>query len=145
MQGALTWLEENQDKSVEDLQAEASKPAAADDDDDEEGGPSIPEVDGENAKSLVCNDCGKRFKNAALAEYHATKTQHTDFSESTEEIAPLTDEQKAAKLEELRQRLKEKRAVQSVQDKEEQKRNEVRGPCSFCSVCLLLTMSSKSA
>ena len=31
-------------------------------------------VEGMQAKSLVCNECGKRFKNEALAQYHATKT-----------------------------------------------------------------------
>ena len=123
VQGALTWLEENQDKPLDELQAQASKTSAEDDEDD--GAPNIPDVDGQNAKSLVCNECGKRFRNQALAEYHATKTEHTDFSESTEEIAPLTEEQKAAKLEELRARLAAKRAVQAEKDKEEQRRNEV--------------------
>lgn len=51
-------------------------------------------------------------------------SDHTDFAESTEEIAPLTEEQKAAKLQELRERLAEKRAGQSDQDKAERKRNE---------------------
>jgi len=123
VQGALTWLEENQDKPLEELQAQVSKASAEDDED--EGAPNIPDVDGQNAKSLVCNECGKRFRNQALAEYHATKTEHTDFSESTEEIAPLTEEQKAAKLEELRARLAAKRATQAEKDKEEQRRNEV--------------------
>jgi len=126
VQGALTWLEENQDKPLDELQAQASKPSAsAEDAEDDEGAPKIPAVDGENAKSLVCNDCGKKFKNEALASYHASKTEHTDFSESTEEIAPLSEDQKAAKLEELRQRLAAKRAVQAEKDKEEHKRNEV--------------------
>lgn len=53
------------------------------------------------------------------------RSDHTDFSESTEEIAPLTEEEKKARLEELRQKLQEKRANQSVVDKEEAKRNEV--------------------
>ena len=52
-------------------------------------------------------------------------SDHTDFSESTEEIAPLTEEEKAAKLEELRERLKVKRTAQSATDKEDAKRNEV--------------------
>lgn len=51
---------------------------------------------------------------------------HTDFSESTDEIAPLTEEEKKAKLENLRKKLMEKRANQSIADKEEAKRNEVR-------------------
>ena len=52
-------------------------------------------------------------------------SDHTDFSESTEEIAPLTEEEKQAKLVELRERLAAKRARLSDQDKEDQKRNEV--------------------
>ncbi|KAB5525612.1 UBA/TS-N domain-containing protein [Coniochaeta sp. 2T2.1] len=124
LQGALTWLEQNQDKSLDELQAQADTAAASAEDGEDEGAPKIPAVDGENAKSLVCNDCGKRFKNEALASYHASKTDHTDFSESTEEIAPLTEEQKAAKLEELRERLAAKRAAQAEKDKEEHKRNE---------------------
>lgn len=69
-------------------------------------------------------------------------SEHTDFSESTDEIAPLTEEEKKAKLEELRQRLKEKRAVQSTVDKEEAKRNEVcRTPYSQLFPIRLLTPS----
>jgi hypothetical protein len=37
----------------------------------------------------------------------------------------LTEEEKKARLEELREKLKAKRATQSVAEKEEQKRNEV--------------------
>lgn len=59
-----------------------------------------------------------------MASYHATKTEHTDFSESTEEIAPLTEDEKKAKLEELRERLQAKKAAQADKDKEDAKRNE---------------------
>jgi hypothetical protein len=51
---------------------------------------------------------------------------HDRFEESTEEIAPLTEEEKKQKLQELREALAEKRAKQSLVDKEEQKKNEVR-------------------
>jgi hypothetical protein len=51
--------------------------------------------------------------------------EHTDFSESTEEIAPLTAEEAAAKLQELREKAAAKRAKQAIIDKEEQKKNEV--------------------
>lgn len=132
VQGALTWLEENQEKSLEELEAAASKQVATEEDDEDPDAPKIPDVDGENAKSLVCNDCGKRFKNPDLASYHASKTQHTDFSESAEAIAPLTEEQKAQKLQELREKVAAKRAVQSEKDKEEQKRNEVFTPDYPC-------------
>ena len=53
-------------------------------------------------------------------------SDHADFSESTDEIAPLTEEEKKARLEDLRKKLMEKRANQSVAEKEEAKRNEVR-------------------
>lgn len=79
---------------------------------------------GEQAMSLLCKDCGKKFRTQSQAEFHASKTEHMNFEESTEEIAPLTEEEKKAKLEQLRARLAEKRAGQSVQDKADAKRNE---------------------
>lgn len=56
------------------------------------------------AQSLQCQDCGKLFKDSAAAEFHAVKTSHQNFTESTEQIKPLTEEEKAAKLEALKQR-----------------------------------------
>ncbi|CAI4215340.1 unnamed protein product [Parascedosporium putredinis] len=101
---ALEWLEANEDKSLDELLAQTESKGA--DDDDEEEQTNI------------------NFKNADLASYHATKSGHTDFSESTDEIAPLTDEQRAARLEELRQKLKAKRENQAVLAREEAKQNE---------------------
>lgn len=122
LQGALQWLEDNQDKPIDEIKAAAA--AKEEDDDEEDTEAKIAELETGTAKSLICNDCGKRFKNHDLATYHATKTEHTDFSESTEEIAPLTEDEKKAKLEQLRERLAAKRALQSVKDKEDHKRNE---------------------
>lgn len=112
LQGALEWLEKNQEKSIEDIKA-----APTEDQD-------TPLNPGEIARSLICNECGKRFRSTAQAEFHASKTEHTDFAESVEEIAPLTEAEKAAKLEELRLRLNEKRKSQSERDKEDMKRND---------------------
>jgi UBX domain-containing protein 1/4 len=112
VQGALEWLEINQEKSIEDIKAAASE---------EQTAAGEPE---ESARSLVCNDCGKKFRSTAQAEFHASKTEHQDFSESTDEIAPLTEEEKAARLSELRDRLKAKREGVSEQDKADKKRNE---------------------
>ncbi|PSK34325.1 hypothetical protein B9Z65_8651 [Elsinoe australis] len=113
LQGAIDWLEKNQDKSMEDLLEEAEE---------EPDAPNIPA--GESARSLVCKDCGKKFRSQAQAEFHASKSEHMNFEESTEEIAPLTEEEKKAKLEMLRQKLAEKRAGQSEQDKLDKKRND---------------------
>ncbi|TDZ71553.1 UBX domain-containing protein 1 [Colletotrichum trifolii] len=121
LNGALEWLEANQDKPLDELTAATS---AAEEEDADEVKANIEALETGVAKSLVCNECGKRFKSQDTASYHATKTDHTDFSESTEEIAPLTDEQKAVKLAELREQLKEKKAKQAEVDKEDAKRNE---------------------
>ncbi len=67
VQQALNWLEENQDKSTEELKAAQASSA-----DDQEGGPSMPS--GESAKSLVCNECGKKFRTHDEATFHASKT-----------------------------------------------------------------------
>lgn len=114
IQGALEWLEQNQDKSLDEIKA-------SNDAQEEEGPPLQP---GEEARSLVCNECGKKFRSQAQAEFHASKSEHVDFSESTEELKPLTEEEKKAKLEELRLKLAEKRAGLTEQEKADKKRNE---------------------
>jgi hypothetical protein len=64
VQGALEWLEANQDKSLEEItnpETDASiEPPALE--------------EGEVAKSMKCNDCGKKFRSMAQAEFHAEKT-----------------------------------------------------------------------
>lgn len=91
------------------------------------------------------------FRNQALASYHSTKSGHTNFEESTEELKPLTEEEKAEKLREvrpscpcflssavaptctkthtvprpqLRAKMDEKKKLQAKQDAEEARRNE---------------------
>lgn len=96
VQGAIDWLEKHQDKSTDDILAvEADN--AAETDPNTEAAALKP---GEEAKSLLCNDCGRKLRSVAQAQFHAEKTGHADFAESTEEIAPLTEEEKKARLEE---------------------------------------------
>ncbi|KAI2640249.1 ubiquitin-related domain-containing protein [Xylaria nigripes] len=110
---AMDWLEKTQDTPMEELLAE------------EEAGPNVAKMEGEAlALSLVCNECGKKFRSHREAEFHANKSGHADFSESTEEITPLTEEEKKQRLAELREKMMAKRANQAIVDKEEQKRNE---------------------
>ncbi|KAJ1980847.1 hypothetical protein H4R35_000956 [Dimargaris xerosporica] len=61
------------------------------------------------AQSLQCNECQKLFRDAGAAELHASKTGHVDFAESTAAIKPLTAEEKAQKLQELKDRLAQKK------------------------------------
>ncbi|KAF6224063.1 hypothetical protein HO133_010637 [Letharia lupina] len=115
---AVGWLEEVEGKSLDEIKAADARA---------ETDPNTVPADlkpGEEAKSLVCGDCGRKLRSHAQAEFHATKTGHVDFSESTEEIAPLTEEEKKAKLEELRRKLAEKRSGTSEQDQLDKKKNE---------------------
>ena len=69
VQGALQWLEDNQDKSIDDILASSAADAETD--------PSIepaPLKEGEVAKSLKCDECGKKFRSVAQAEFHGSKT-----------------------------------------------------------------------
>lgn len=71
------------------------------------------------ARSLKCDDCGKLLKSENDAQVHAARTKHTNFSESVEEIKPLTEEQRKAQLAKLEQRRIEKQAERVAQEKQE--------------------------
>ncbi|SMQ55960.1 unnamed protein product [Zymoseptoria tritici ST99CH_1A5] len=113
---AIDWLDKNANKSLSEMQADDAGY------EDEAGAPALSA--GEKAASMLCNECGKKFRSMAQAQFHAEKSGHVDFAESTEEIAPLTEEEKKQRLEELRQKLAEKRAGQANEDKLANKRNE---------------------
>ena len=55
---------------------------------------------------------------------HAIKTSHQNFSESTQAIKPLTEEEKKQKLEELKQRMALKREEKRLAEIGEQKEKE---------------------
>ncbi|KAK7492298.1 hypothetical protein BaRGS_00016395 [Batillaria attramentaria] len=76
------------------------------------------------AKSLKCDECGKLLKSELDAQAHAARTQHASFSESTEEIKPLTEEEKQQQKEKLMEKLKQKRLEKEEQEKQEQIQRE---------------------
>jgi len=82
VEGAVEWLTLHQD------------------DDDIDTAPITQENIG--AQSYKCNDCGKILSNMANLELHANKTGHSDFEESTERVKPLTEEEKQAKIAEIK-------------------------------------------
>ncbi|KAJ1959000.1 hypothetical protein IWQ62_004787 [Dispira parvispora] len=82
------------------------------------------EESAEVAQSLRCNECEKNFKSITEAEYHASKTGHTDFAESTEEVKPLTAEEKAQRLAQLKERMAKKKAERLAQEAEEERERE---------------------
>lgn len=59
----MNWLEKTQDTPLDELLAE------------EESGVTAAALDeGQVAQSIVCNDCGKKFRSQELAGFHAEKT-----------------------------------------------------------------------
>eukprot|EP00731_Ephydatia_muelleri_P027411 Em0019g284a len=73
----------------------------------------------EQALSLKCDECGKQLKSETDAQVHAAKTGHQKFSESTEAVKPLTEEEKAAQLKRVEEKLKLKRIEREQKEKEE--------------------------
>jgi hypothetical protein len=67
VQGALDWIEKNEDKSMEQILTENNPET-----DSTIEPPAL--KDGEVAKSMKCDECGKKFRSMAQAEFHAEKT-----------------------------------------------------------------------
>ncbi|THU88750.1 hypothetical protein K435DRAFT_729647 [Dendrothele bispora CBS 962.96] len=135
LQPAMDHILENESKPVPSMDAVSeSAPAASnssgamdvDDDEDMEALQhlGVAGAGAVEAKSIKCSQCGKIFKNTALANYHAEKSGHDQFEESTEEVKPLTEEEKKQRLEELREKMAEKRAKKAAEDAIEAKANE---------------------
>lgn len=59
-------------------------------------------------------------------EYHATKSGHTNFSESTEEKKPLTEEEKKEQLRLIEEKMKQKRKEREEKEKREELEREKR-------------------
>lgn len=78
------------------------------------------------AQSYKCNECGKLLSNMANLELHANKTGHSDFSESTESVKPLTEEEKKKKIEEIKSLLAAKRSERLEKEKEDEVERERR-------------------
>ncbi|XP_043513100.1 UBX domain-containing protein 1 [Frieseomelitta varia] len=107
--------------------APMSNPVTSDQQDtaDASGQVSTTEV----AKSMKCDICGKLFKSNLEVEFHATKSGHDRFSESTEEKKPLTEEEKKEQLRILTEKLKQKnkeREEQEKKDAQEREKNRIK-------------------
>ncbi|KAI9440838.1 ubiquitin-related domain-containing protein [Lactarius indigo] len=145
LQPAMDFILEHNDDPIPDATSGAAATSSEqpqsvpmDEDDDEEtaalravygvspGAAAQADSDaGVEARSIKCSECGKIFKNTALANFHAEKSGHDQFEESTEEIKPLTEEEKQQKLIELREKMNEKRAKKAAEEAKEAKANEL--------------------
>jgi len=111
--------EELQDSDFEEIKAADATVAEGD---PSEEPPAL--KDGEIARSMVCDDCGKRFRSLDQAMFHRVKSGHENFSQSTEEVKPLTPEETKAKLEELKKKRDERKAQQAIIERDEARKNE---------------------
>lgn len=75
------------------------------------------ESDETKANSIKCNDCNRLFKTQMEIEFHAAKSGHSNFTESTEEKKPLTEEEKRDQLAKLEEKLKKKRIEREEKEK----------------------------
>ncbi|KAK0188478.1 hypothetical protein F5146DRAFT_1104069 [Armillaria mellea] len=125
LQPAMDYILEHGEQSIPDMgsvsESASSAPMDVDEDDDAEAAANLA---GLEAKSIKCSECDKIFRNTVLANFHAEKSGHTAFEESTEEVKPLTEEEKSAKLAELREKMAEKRAKKAAEEAVEHKENE---------------------
>jgi len=80
----------------------------------------------EQAQSYKCNECGKVLSNMANLEMHANKTGHSDFEESTLLVQPLTEEEKVAKIAEIKELLKKKRGEREELEKVDNVEQEIK-------------------
>ncbi|VEN51045.1 unnamed protein product [Callosobruchus maculatus] len=71
------------------------------------------------AKSFRCDDCGKLFRTQDEVEFHAVKSGHGNFSESTEEKKPLSEEEKKEQLAKIEAKLRQRRLEREAREKEE--------------------------
>lgn len=85
----------------------------------EEGSSTAGSADATEAKSIKCEDCGRLFKTNLEVEFHATKSGHTNFSESTEEKKALTEDEKKAQMLLIEEKIAKKRAEREEREKQD--------------------------
>jgi hypothetical protein len=81
----MNWLEKNQDTPLDELLEEDKAATIA----------AEALGDGQVAQSILCNDCGKKFRSKELAGFHAEKTyvttgRTTYYGDGTYTNAPTT-------------------------------------------------------
>ncbi|XP_031631865.1 UBX domain-containing protein 1-B [Contarinia nasturtii] len=81
------------------------------------GGASTSEP--QEVKSFKCEECNRLFKNQMEVEFHAAKSGHSNFSESTEEKKPLSEDEKKEQLARLEDKLRQKRMEREETEKRE--------------------------
>jgi hypothetical protein len=74
----------------------------------------------------ISSRCNRLFRTNEEVEFHAAKTGHSQFSESTDEKKPLTEEEKKEQLRKVEELMKLKRKEREEKEKAEQLEQEKR-------------------
>ncbi|XP_022669871.1 UBX domain-containing protein 1-like isoform X1 [Varroa destructor] len=133
LEQAMEWiLAHNEDEKRQqpgpssNLKTESAGPAQAELSTADEG--PVPEdqrtVQGQEARSMKCDDCGKLFPNEDALVWHASKSGHTNFSESQEAIKPKTPEELKAAKDALEARIKANRLIRLEKERQEEHERE---------------------
>jgi hypothetical protein len=121
--------QEVKQESVEPVRAEAGVSGETDVETGAEPAAEETEEPPLEAKALKCEECGKLFRTPDEANFHAIKTQHSQFSETTEEKKPLTEEEKAEQMRLVQEKLKQRRLERERKETEEaliRERNRIK-------------------
>jgi len=118
IESAMEWLLAHADdvEQVPSGSAAISTPENSEQKDETSKESTAETAEGVEAKSLKCDECNKLFRDQTEVEFHAAKTGHNNFSQSTEEKKPLTEEEKKAQLALIEEKLKQKRAEREKQE-----------------------------
>jgi len=125
VEAAMEWLLAHQDElddHAEGTHVEVKKES------DEHNGAEKSDVDelqalteelAAEAKCIKCDECNKKFRTDSEIEFHAVKTGHQSFSESAEEIKPLSEEERKEQMRKLESIIKQRRQEKAEQEKKE--------------------------
>lgn len=68
---------------------------------------------------VLISRCSRLFVSQLEIEFHAAKSGHNSFSESSEEKKPLTEEEKKEQLKRLEEKMRQKRIEREEAEKKE--------------------------
>ncbi|VDM21029.1 unnamed protein product [Wuchereria bancrofti] len=108
---AVEWIAAHQKDDDDDINP--PKPAE----------PQLPEEESAHARLFRC---GKQLADDQAVMFHAARTKHEAFSESTETVKPLTEEEKKERITALQKKLKEARAKKEEEERKETLEKEKR-------------------
>ncbi|XP_003748224.1 UBX domain-containing protein 1 [Galendromus occidentalis] len=120
LEQAMEWILAHQDEpSTSAATAGAVATPFAAEEKDKAQEESAAEAPAAEVRSMRCDDCQKLFPNEDALVFHASKTGHSNFSESTEQVKPKSPEEVKAQLAALEAKIKENRRIREEKERQE--------------------------